>query len=402
MERTPGVSGEAGTGSGPARAGLLVLMLSVFACVATENSPVGLLPTMAADLQVSEPLMGLVVSLYAALVALFAVPIVLATRAVPGKRLLLIATGCFALSNLVSAVAPTFAVLAAARALGGVTHALFFSVCIGYSARLAPAGHTGRALALVSAGASAGFAFGAPLATVLGNAAGWRAAFLALAVLMIVAFVLIAVLLPDIRQSVGESRHGGGIRRQLAPALGSNGLVFLGHYTLYTYVAVLLLRSGASPGAVGPILLTFGALALVGIWLTGPQIDRRPRHSALAVLTVLGVGMLATGFSTPLLGAVIFAGALWNGAFGAVPAVFQAAAVRTGATSPELAGAWVNATSNMGIAAGSAVGAFTLERFDLPGLVTAAMIFVGLAIATVAAARRTFPARSQLDAGSVP
>ena len=75
MERTPGVSGEAGTGSGPARAGLVVLMLSVFACVATENSPVGLLPTMAADLQVSEPLMGLVVSLYAALVALFAVPI---------------------------------------------------------------------------------------------------------------------------------------------------------------------------------------------------------------------------------------------------------------------------------------------------------------------------------------
>lgn len=50
----------------------------------------------------------------------------------------------------------------------------------------------------------------------------------------------------------------------------------------------------------------------------------------------------------------------------------------------------------------AAVGAFTLERFDLPGLVTAAMIFVGLAIATVAAARRTFPARSQLDAGSVP
>ena len=198
-----------------------------------------------------------------------------------------------------------------------------------------------------------------------------------------------------------ESQGRSGMSRGLIAALGSNALTFVGHYTLYTDVAVLLLRSGASASTTGPILLIFGALALVGIWLTGPQIDRHPRHSALAVLSVLGLGMLAAGLSSPILGLVILAGVVWNAAFGAVPALFQAAAVRTRATSPELAGAWVNATSNLGIAAGAAIGALILDRFELPGLTIVATTFVVLAIATVAAARGTFPTAAQrVDIGS--
>src|SRR3984957_10979709 len=184
-------------GLGGARADLIILSLSAFAAVTTEMSPVGLLPAIGHAFGVAESTAGLLVSLYAVLVAALAVPLTLATRRVPGKRLLLIALGSYTVSNVISALAPSFALLAAGRAVGGVTHALFFSVFIGYVTRLVPPAQTGRALAIASGGASAGFVLGVPLTTALGNAAGWRAAFVALAALTAVAGVLVAVRLPD-------------------------------------------------------------------------------------------------------------------------------------------------------------------------------------------------------------
>src|SRR5580692_12385723 len=240
------VSDQARPGLAGARVGLVVLSVSVFAAVTTEMAPVGLLPSIGRAFGVPESTAGLLVSLYAVLVAVLAVPLTLATRRVPGKRLLLLAMGGYTVSNVISALAPSLAVLAAGRAVGGVTHALFFSVFIGYVTRLVPPAQMGRALALASAGVPAGFVLGVPLATALGNAAGWRAAFAALAVLMAVTGVLVAVLLPDVRSQGDERRPAPGRKRQLASVVGSNTLVFVGQYTLYTYVSVLLLRSGAS------------------------------------------------------------------------------------------------------------------------------------------------------------
>jgi predicted MFS family arabinose efflux permease len=227
-----GAGGSADTGLGGARAGLVILALSVFAAVTTETAPVGLLPAIGRTFGVTESRAGLLVSLYAVIVAVLAVPLTLATRRIPGKRLLLAAMSSYAVSNVVSALAPSFAVLAAGRAAGGVTHALFFSVFIGYATRLVPAGQTGRALALASAGAPAGFVLGVPLATALGNAAGWRAPFAALAALMVVVLVLVAVMLPDVRSPADERRPAPGRMSRLVPVISSNALAFLGQYTL--------------------------------------------------------------------------------------------------------------------------------------------------------------------------
>ena len=172
-----GVSAPPEPGLGRARADLIILSLSAFAAVTMEMAPVGLLPAIGHAFSVAESTAGLLVSLYAVLVAALAVPLTLATKRIPGKRLLLIAMSSYTISNVISALAPSLAVLAVGRAVGGVTHALFFSVFIGYATRLVPPAQTGRALALASVGVPAGFVLGVPLATVLGNAAGWRAAF---------------------------------------------------------------------------------------------------------------------------------------------------------------------------------------------------------------------------------
>lgn len=377
-------------GLGGARAGLIILALSVFAAITTEMAPIGLLPAIGRTFGVAESTAGLLVSLYAVIVAALAVPLTLATRRIPGKRLLLAAMSSYAVSNVISALAPSLAVLAAGRAVGGVTHALFFSVFIGYVTRLVPPGQTGRALALASAGAPAGFVLGVPLTTALGNAAGWRAAFAALAALMVIAGVLVAVVLPDVRSQTDEHRPASGRLRQMGAVIGSNTLVFLGQYTLYTYVTVLLLRSGASSKTVGPILLVFGVFGLIGVWSAGPQLDRHLRGSALAILAILAAGIAAAGAAFPVLALVIVAGAVWNGAFAALPSVYQTAAVRTQATSPELAGAWINASSNTGIAAGAALGGAVLGSAGIREVTWLAAAFVILAFMLVLLARRAF------------
>jgi predicted MFS family arabinose efflux permease len=260
-----------------------------------------------------------------------------------------------------------------------VTHALFFSVFIGYVTRLVPPAQTGRALALASAGAPAGFVLGVPLATALGNAFGWRAAFAALAALMAVVLVLVAVMLPDVRSQADERRPAPGRLRQMVTVVGSNTLVFLGQYTLYTYVSVLLLRSGASSLTVGPILLVFGVFGLIGVWSAGPRLDRHLLSSALVILAILAAGIAAAGAAFPVLALVIVA---------AVPSVYQTAAVRTQTTSPELAGAWINASSNAGIAAGAALGGVVLGSAGIREVAWLAAALVILAIVMVLLARR--------------
>jgi predicted MFS family arabinose efflux permease len=227
--------------------GLLILAFAVFAVVTTEMVPVGLLPAIGQTFHQSSSTTGVLVSLYAAIVALLAVPLTMVTRSVDRKLLLLISIGSFTASNVAAAAAPSFAVLAAARALGGATHALFFSIAIGYATRLVPPGAMGRALAVASGGASAGFVLGIPLATALGNAVGWRGAFIALAALTLLVLAAIAARLPDVEVPSDEQRPAAKHRRRLVAAIVPNVLTYLGHFTLYTYISVMLLRSHASP-----------------------------------------------------------------------------------------------------------------------------------------------------------
>jgi len=370
---------------GHTRTGLLVLALAAFAAVTTEMLPVGLLPQIGDEFGRSESTTGLLVSLYATMVMVLAVPMTLATRRVPGKRLLLITVAGYTVVNLVCALAPSFAVFAAARVLGGVTHAVFFSVCIGYASRLVPAHAAGRALALVSVGPSAAFILGSPIATALGEAGGWRVAFGVLVLLTLVSFVLLATRLPaaDAPRERAATRAPGH-RREAVKVIAANALTYLGQFTIYTYIAVILLRSGASPAAVAPLLLLFGLAGLVGLWRAAPLLDRAPRLAASIILGVVVAGVLSVGASIPSLVLVVLAAVLWSGAFGPVASLMQSSAVRADAISPELSGAWINATSNFGIAGGALLGGLVLEAFDVRALAWVGAVPIVLALSLFA------------------
>ncbi|GAA1649287.1 MFS transporter [Mycolicibacterium murale] len=374
--------------------GLLALALASCLAVTTEVLPIGLLPAIGATFGTSEATTGLLVSLYAVMVAALSVPLTLLTTRLPRKPLLLATVFGYLASNLVVALAPTFAVLAAGRVIGGITHALFFSLCIGYVPRLVVRSQVGRALSIATGGASAGFVLGVPVSTSLGTAVGWRLSFGLLAVLAGVTLLLLIRLLPAVDS--GADEHAGrqaGRRRDLGAVAAANTVTYLGQFTVYTYISVLLLGAGASPALVGPILLICGACGLIGLWLTGRGLDHAPRRSTAATLAVVVLAVAAFGLGYPALIAMVVAAAVWNGAFGGVPLIYQACAVRTHAVAPEMAGAWVNSTANIGIAGGSALGAAVLPTLGPSWLPWVAVTLIAMSLVLSMVARRAFPPR---------
>lgn len=380
-----------GNGLGSARTGLLVLAVSVLAALTTELLPVGLLPQIGAAFGTSDGTTGLLVSAYAAMVAVLSVPLALATKRWPRKPVLLATIAGYGVSNVVVAVAPSFEVVAAGRIVGGVAHALFFSVSIGYAARLVPPGRTGRAMALVSVGGAAGLVLGVPLTTALGEAAGWRVAFGALAALAASVTVLAAVVLPPVLGPRDDHARHPGRRRDLGTVVAANGLTFLGTYALYTYISVVLLDAGAPQRWVGPALLLFGVCGLLGLRLAAGSLDQRPRGSAIAVPAVVAAATAALALAQPRLLPVLLTAMVWLAAFGAAPSLYQSASIRTAASSPETAGAWINASANVGIGGGAALGAVALAHSGIAGLAWTAAVIVAVSTVLTVVSRRAFP-----------
>jgi len=376
-----------------AAAGIAVLAAAHFVAITTEMLPVGLLPLISRGVEVSESTAGLLVTVYAFVVAAAAVPLTVATRAFARKPLLLGTLVAYAASNLVVALAPSYTLLAVGRTFGGLAHAIFFSVSIAYASRLVSPLHTGRALTLVTAGGTLGFVLGVPLSTSLGTAVGWRWSFGILAAMCLVTSLLVARLLPAVAvepaRAAGSGPRPG--RGRLALVVVAITVLFAGHYTVYTYVSPLLLSAGLSPEAVGPVLLVFGAVGLVGLWVAARYLDRSPRAVALAAIAVIAGTLVVIAFTLSSAAGLLVAAGVWLAAFGAVPATTQAAALRTRGASPDIIGAFVNGSSNLGIGVGAAVGAAVIAGPGSQALALTGAGIVAVALGVVLLARAAFP-----------
>lgn len=369
--------------------GLTVLTFGVLGAITTEVVPIGLLPQIVDAFGVDEAGAGLLISLYAALVAVTAVPLTRWTRRIPRKPVLLATLSLFAVSNLLAALAPTLAVLVLARALGGVAHALYFAVAIGYATRIAPPGQTGRAMAFVATGTSAGLILGVPAGTVLADLLGWRLTFGVLASLTGLAVIAAAVFLAPITHDADAGRKlvPGGRAMVLVASLAA--LAFFGYYTLYSYVSPMLLATGMPPGWLGVVLAVLGVTGFVAIRFVARRLDHRPVSWMLIVPAAITITQLALVVVFPHMWPVLIVAAVWTATFGPVNSTYQNVLVRVGRENPDMSGAWINMLCNIGIGAGTAVGGVLVTGPGYPaaGLFGAAVLLVSF-IVTLLARRR--------------
>ncbi|OYX14490.1 MAG: MFS sugar transporter [Rhizobiales bacterium 32-66-8] len=369
---------------------LFALTLAAYAIGTTEFVIVGLLPTVANDLQITLPLAGLIVSVYA-LGVTFGAPILTAlTGPIPRKPLLLGLMAVFVLGNAGAALSPDYHLLLGARVLSAFAHGVFFSVGATIAADLVPPDKRASAIALMFMGLTVAIVTGVPLGTFIGQTFGWRATFWAVAGLGVIAFAGIALLLPATLPKappahlMDQVRVLGSSRLLLAFAMTAFG--YGGTFVTFTFLAVLLQDiSGFSAGSVSLILVLYGAAIAVGNIVGGRLADRHPIRALTGLFALQALVQLVFTFTAgvPILALVTLA-ALGFLSFANVPGlqlyvVELAQQVRPNAV--DVASALNIAAFNLGIAAGAWLGGRVVaSALGLGATPWVAALLVGIAL----------------------
>ncbi|REJ08553.1 MFS transporter [Microbacterium bovistercoris] len=371
---------------------LLILGGATFTMVTAEMLPAAVLPQMSDGLGVSEAQVGLLVSVWAAAVVIGSFPLVRLTRRLDRRTVIAAALVALAASTLLTAVAPVYPIAAAARVVGALAVGLLWATTNALTADLVPGRSLSRAVAVVLGGATLGTVIGVPLASVLAQAIGWRAAFVgvagvALAAALAVRFVTVPASAdgsaPDTtHESAASDREPvHGVRLLLTVTLLVS-LLLVGHYGAFTFITRLVEPTAVSvPGGTGTMLFLFGLASAAGIALAG-RFGERPRLALVIAAFATGVAVLALSFVEvhAVVGVVVVIA--WAVVSGALPALAQTLIMQlAGPERRGFAGALIPVVFNLGIAAGAALASLVVTGPGIAALPVVAATVIGIAAA---------------------
>ena len=282
---------------GTFRSAVLALAVGGFAIGTGEFVIMGLLPDVAHDLGVSIPQAGHVISAYALGVVVGAPLLAIVAAGWPRRTLLIALMALFAVGNLASAAAPGYLSLNVLRFAAGLPHGTFFGVAALVAASLAPPDRRATAVALVMSGLATATLVGVPIAAWLGQHLGWRAAFVLVGAIAVVACVLVRRGVPDLPASHGASpwRELGALARpQVWLTLGIGAIGFGGMFAVFSYIKPLLTEVTRLPVSAVPAMLALFGLGMVVGNLVGARLADRALDAAIAGLLVWNAVVLGT------------------------------------------------------------------------------------------------------------
>jgi DHA1 family inner membrane transport protein len=381
-------SSELAPASDPSRSAtgpLLALAIGSFGIGTTEFGPMGMLSSIAEGVDVSIPSAGLLVSAYAIGVTVGAPFMTLLLGRWSRRKALMLLMAIFTLGNLLSALAPGYASLMAARVVTSLTHGAFFGIGAVVAATVVPRDRQASAVATMFMGLTLANIGGVPAATWLSESLGWRQSFAAIALLGLLAMVALRLALPrgsraqaptDVRTELKVLTRPVVLQAMLTTVLSSGAM-----FSLYTYITPALKTfNAASPALITVLLALAGVGFTVGNALGGKFADRSVDKTLIGFLLLIAASMLAFPWlsRTPIGAAV---GVLvWGiGAFAVVPPI-QMRVMRAASEAPGLASSVNIGAFNLGNAVGAAMGAAVLSA----GLGYAAVMFAGAGLAVLA------------------
>jgi len=394
---------------------LLALAVGAFGIGTTEFVMMGLLPDVADDLGISIPSAGHLVSAYALGVVIGAPLLAALTARMSRRKVLIGLMVLFVAGNALSAFAPTYDYLLAARFLSGLPHGAFFGVGAVVATTMVAPERKARSVSLMFLGLTVANVVGVPVATAMGQQLGWRATFLGVSVIGVAAIGALALLIPQTRTEAPVA----GLRGELAAlrslpvwlALGTTVAGFGALFSAYSYITPMLTDSaGYADSSVTVLLALFGVGATIGNLLGGRLADHAMRRTLFGGLVSLIVVLSAF----PLLMSTTWSAALAVMLLGAAAFVtgspLNLMVMERASTAPSLASSANQAAFNLANAGGAWVGGLALAAgfgVTSPALVGAGLAVLGLGVAGVAYVvdrRGTTPSagRERLVASHVP
>ncbi|CAI2498251.1 Purine ribonucleoside efflux pump nepI [Serratia ficaria] len=366
--------------------GVFAMTLCVFVLIASEFMPVSLLTPISGDLGVSEGLAGQGIAISGALAVLTSLSISTLAGNLDRKVLLLGMTALMAFSGAVIALAPSYLIYMAGRALIGVAIGGFWSLSAATAIRLVPQPQVPRALAIFNGGNALAAVVAAPLGSYLGALIGWRGAFFCLVPVALFAFVWQWFSLPKMKAATG-AQPGGAVFRLLADplvavGLAACGLFFMGQFALFTYVRPFLERvTRVDIPALSFILLTIGVTGFIGTLLIGAFLQAGFYPTLIAIpllMAAIAGGLMAFGHSVwivaPLFG-------FWGLIATAAPTGWWTWLARTLPNDAEAGGGLMVAVVQLSIALGSTLGGLAFDHRGYQSTFTLSAMLLAMAAA---------------------
>lgn len=366
---------------------LIILTVAGFTFNTSELTPIGLLSDIADDFNISEAGAGMMITIYAWVVALCSLPLMLWCARMDFRKLMMAVVAVFCVSHVGSVLATGFWTLMVSRIGVALAHSIFWSIAPTMAVAVSPDGQRSTALSALVAGGGIALVAGLPLGRVLGLLAGWRATFGVLGLLAFLVLVLFYLFFPEIPRQGGNESRGHILKdilhsRPLLMIYLITAVLITGHYTGYSYIEPLMdsvLHIEAK--AITFTLCLFGVAGLIGSMLMTRYFPRHPRFIIGGICLGLPLIMLAL-MPGARLGIVVLAilCSLWGLAITIYNIAFQNEIIAYSPGNSAVAMSIYSGIFNLGIGGGAFVGGFVVESGNL-----AYIPYVGGAIALSAA-----------------
>lgn len=372
---------------------LVAMALSTFLFVTVESLPSGLLTLMAPDLDRSTSQIGLLVTGYALVVLLTSIPLAHWTRRVPRRWVLSGCAGVAAVATLWAALAPSYEQLMSARLVTAAAQALFWVAVMPATMGLFRPAVRGRAMARLAIGNSLAPVLGVPAGTWLGEHTSWRWTFVTVAVLSLAVSVVVLVLFPTMPPAQGgASRAPHPSARRFSFQMVTTGLVLAGAFGVITFVTQYFIEvTGFTQSDMPTLLLLQGGAGVVGAVVVGRFIDAHPVGVLFAALGLLVAALVTLWALGEHPAAAVTALALFGFSFSAVPPALTHRVMLVAPGTTNMGVAISSSMFNVGIAAGSGLGAALVAVVGVRAVPLTCAAVVTLALVVALAEERFSP-----------
>ena len=348
---------------------VMLLAFAAFIFNTTEFIPIALLSDIGTSFSMPVDKVGIMMTVYAWIVALASLPLMLATAKMERKRLLVGVFTLFVASHILSSVATIFGVLLIARTGVALAHAIFWSITASLVVRLAAKDKRTKALGLLATGSALATVLGLPIGRLVGQYLGWRASFALIGVLALICLVILWKILPNL-----PSRNVGNIK-SLPDILKNTPLLLVylmiilivtAHFTAYSYIEPFMLNVvNFSANFATWILLMFGLAGIVASMLFGRYYERMERSFLWLAMMAIALGLSTLFLFSDMWALWVINAFLWGIGATTISLVLQIQVLRLAPKATDVAMSLFSGIFNIGIGGGALLGGIVIAQMSL-------------------------------------